>query len=642
MENFELGKLLGNGAFGSVNKVIRKSDRKEYAMKRVKLSQLEKKEKENALNEVRILASLNHPNIIGYKEAFYDDNSKILHIVMELADDGDIETKIDDNKRNKLCFQENTIWNILIQILQGLKFLHDNKIIHRDLKSANIFLMKNGLVKIGDLNVSKLAKIGKANTHTGTPYYSSPEIWIDQPYNNKTDIWSVGCIIYEMCSLSPPFRGTSLINLYNNIQKGVYSPIPDNYSKELSYVISLMLVVDPNVRASCDKLLGLRIVQDKMKEIKGFNFNSDNNYKVELIQTIKLPKKSKDINRVLPQKKKYHVENEMMENDEFETKKAGFFKKVNKENNNINNNNNNHHHGGKHISNSHNKQINHNNISNHQVNKRPVSAIQRHLPQNKINNIHQNNNNQKNYNSNKSNNNNNRPSSGKKISNNIISNKPTNNAINSNNNNNNHNKIKIKPKVNDNNSNNNMRVRKRPVSARPSQKQGLNINKSNINQNKENNYFYIRRDFKNKNDNNYNLEIIDNSKKKYIKGKINLKKTKKYKNKNSIHTNNDNYDYVENKQIIKNEQIKKIKNLYYNNSNELSNYFLNLNEEDKINILTSFNDGNLENKNIYTKLINIIKEKNDNEEENAIIINNNSFEDNNEIINTKKEPNNII
>ena len=488
MENFELGKLLGNGAFGSVNKVIRKSDRKEYAMKRVKLSQLEKKEKENALNEVRILASLNHPNIIGYKEAFYDDNSKILHIVMELADDGDIETKIDDNKRNKLCFQENTIWNILIQILQGLKFLHDNKIIHRDLKSANIFLMKNGLVKIGDLNVSKLAKIGKANTHTGTPYYSSPEIWIDQPYNNKTDIWSVGCIIYEMCSLSPPFRGTSLINLYNNIQKGVYSPIPDNYSKELSYVISLMLVVDPNVRASCDKLLGLRIVQDKMKEIKGFNFNSDNNYKVELIQTIKLPKKSKDINRVLPQKKKYHVENEMMENDEFETKKAGFFKKVNKENNNINNNNNNHHHGGKHISNSHNKQINHNNISNHQVNKRPVSAIQRHLPQNKINNIHQNNNNQKNYNSNKSNNNNNRPSSGKKISNNIISNKPTNNAINSNNNNNNHNKIKIKPKVNDNNSNNNMRVRKRPVSARPSQKQGLNINKSNINQNKENNY----------------------------------------------------------------------------------------------------------------------------------------------------------
>ena len=534
MENFELGKLLGNGAFGSVNKVIRKSDRKEYAMKRVKLSQLEKKEKENALNEVRILASLNHPNIIGYKEAFYDDNSKILHIVMELADDGDIETKIDDNKRNKLCFQENTIWNILIQILQGLKFLHDNKIIHRDLKSANIFLMKNGIVKIGDLNVSKLAKIGKANTNTGTPYYSSPEIWIDQPYNYKTDIWSVGCIIYEMCALSPPFRGTSLINLYNNIQRGEYSPIPDNYSKELSYVISLMLVVDPNVRASCDKLLGLSIIQDKMKEIKGFNFNNDNNYKVELIQTIKLPKKSKDINRVLPQKKKYHVENEMMENDEFETKKAGFFKKVNKENNNINNNNNNHHHGGKHISNSHNKQINHNNSNNHPVNKRPVSAIQRQNPPNRINNIHQANNNQKNYISNK-NNNNNKPSSGKKISNNIINYKPTNNAINSNNNINNHNKIKIKPKVNDNNNMNNMRVRKRPSSARPIQKQALNINKSNSNQNKENNNKVKVNSSKNLPCNNSNLnsnnnKIIhynNNNKKKIVIEKINYTKGKK-------------------------------------------------------------------------------------------------------------------
>ena len=534
MENFELGKLLGNGAFGSVNKVIRKSDRKEYAMKRVKLSQLEKKEKENALNEVRILASLNHPNIIGYKEAFYDDNSKILHIVMELADDGDIETKIDDNKRNKLCFQENTIWNILIQILQGLKFLHDNKIIHRDLKSANIFLMKNGIVKIGDLNVSKLAKIGKANTHTGTPYYSSPEIWIDQPYNYKTDIWSVGCIIYEMCTLSPPFRGTSLINLYNNIQRGEYSPIPDNYSKELSYVISLMLVVDPNVRASCDKLLGLSIIQDKMKEIKGFNFSNDNHYKVELIQTIKLPKKSKDINRVLPQKKKYHVENEMMENDEFETKKAGFFKKVNKENNNINNNNNNHHHGGKHISNSHNKQINHNNSNNHPVNKRPVSAIQRQNAPNKINNIHQANNNQKNYNSNKSNNNN-KPSSGKKISNNIINYKPTNNAINSNNNINNHNKIKIKPKVNDNNNMNNMRVRKRPSSARPIQKQALNINKSNSNQNKENNNKVKVNSSKNLPCNNSNLnsnnnKIIHynaNNKQKIVIEKINYNKGKK-------------------------------------------------------------------------------------------------------------------
>ena len=153
MENFELGKLLGNGAFGSVNKVIRKSDRKEYAMKRVKLSQLEKKEKENALNEVRILASIDHKNIIGYKEAFFDDKSKTLNIVMEYADGGDLNSKIKEIKQKKLFFEEKQIWSTLIQILQGLNYLHKSCIIHRDLKSANIFLTKDGAVKIGDFPI---------------------------------------------------------------------------------------------------------------------------------------------------------------------------------------------------------------------------------------------------------------------------------------------------------------------------------------------------------------------------------------------------------------------------------------------------------------------------------------------------------
>ncbi len=371
MENFQLGDRIGSGAFGSVYKVIRKEDSKIYAMKRVKITQLGTKEKENALNEIRILASFNHPNIIGYKEAFYDDNSQTLNIVMEYADDGDIESKISNNKLNKLSFQESTIWNILIQILQGLKFLHDNNIIHRDLKSANIFLMKNGLIKIGDLNVSKLSKIGSANTHTGTPYYSSPEIWTEQSYNNKTDIWSVGCIIYEMCNLLPPFRGTSLINLFNNIQKGVYKPVNKMYSKDLCKVISKMLIVDPEKRPSCDQLLSLNVIRSKMNDIKKINGNENEIYKVDLIQTIKFPKKLNDINKILPHKKMYNVENEMMMNDEFETKKAGFFKEVNKEINKDNNNNNK---GNNHI----NKQNNLiNNPAKNNLNiKRPSSSFQ--------------------------------------------------------------------------------------------------------------------------------------------------------------------------------------------------------------------------------------------------------------------------
>jgi len=201
IKDFEIGKELGKGAFGTVCFVKRKEDSKMYAMKRVKISQLNTKEKENALNEVRILASLNNQNIVGYKEAFFDEDSKTLNIVMEFADDGDLESKIQKNIKSKGTFNEMELWKWLIQIINGLKYLHDNKIMHRDLKCANIFLMKNGTLKLGDLNVSKIVKMGMCSTQTGTPYYASPEVWGDKPYDYKSDIWSVGCIIYELCAL---------------------------------------------------------------------------------------------------------------------------------------------------------------------------------------------------------------------------------------------------------------------------------------------------------------------------------------------------------------------------------------------------------------------------------------------------------
>ena len=139
--------------------------------------------------------------------------------------------------------------------------MHDNKIMHRDLKCANLFLMKTGLLKLGDLNVSKIAKLGIAQTQTGTPYYISPEVWEEKPYDYKCDIWSVGCIIYEMCTLRPPFRGTSLKELYRNIKNGYYIPISNYYSKDMKDLISMMLVVDSHKRASADDLLNSNIVK---------------------------------------------------------------------------------------------------------------------------------------------------------------------------------------------------------------------------------------------------------------------------------------------------------------------------------------------------------------------------------------------
>ena len=100
------------------------------------------------------------------------------------------------------------------------------KILHRDIKCQNIFITENGNYKIGDLNVSKVANKGLVYTQTGTPYYASPEVWRDEPYDMKSDIWSLGCIIYEMSALKPPFRAIDMEGLYKSVQKGKYERIP--------------------------------------------------------------------------------------------------------------------------------------------------------------------------------------------------------------------------------------------------------------------------------------------------------------------------------------------------------------------------------------------------------------------------------
>jgi len=303
LTDFEMGKILGKGAFGMVCLVKRKFDGKTYAMKRIKIVQLSDKEKENALNEIRILASLSHKNIIGYKDAFFDQKSKTLNIVMEFADDGDISVKIKYNLKHKLHFEENVIWKYFIQILEGLNYIHEKKIIHRDLKSANIFLMKDRTIKIGDLNVSKINKLGMAYTQTGTPYYASPEIWLDQPYDYKSDIWSLGCILYELCELKPPFRGTSLKNLCINIQKGIYNPIPSYYSDDMRNIISMMLQKDPNKRPTTDEILNCDIILRKINELKISTRINGSDEKQGLIATIKIPRNLGEINKSLPMNK---------------------------------------------------------------------------------------------------------------------------------------------------------------------------------------------------------------------------------------------------------------------------------------------------------------------------------------------------
>ena len=297
MHNFELISKLGEGSYSTVYKVRRKADLKMYALKKVKLKNLSEKEKQNALNEIRILASIKSDHVISYKEAFIEEKDQILNLVMEFANKGDLFQKITYYKQMQKSFDEIEIWNIFIQILQGLKCLHDLKILHRDLKSANIFLFNNNLAKIGDLNVSKVTKTGIGHTQTGTPFYASPEVWNDESYSSKSDIWSLGCVINEMITLHPPFRAESMDGLYHKIMKGKYEKIPYKYSQDLNDVLKLMFNIVPKERPSCDELLKNDIVIKRIEFLE-HNKNKEINNDImvnsrdesELLKTIKISK----------------------------------------------------------------------------------------------------------------------------------------------------------------------------------------------------------------------------------------------------------------------------------------------------------------------------------------------------------------
>lgn len=339
LSNFNIISLLGKGSYGCVYKVTRNNnDNTIYALKQVPFTNLKPKEKQNSLNEIRILASIHSKNIIQYKESFYDKETNSLCIVMEYAEYGDLNTKIRAMSKSNTYFTEYEILSITIQVIKGLYALHKRNILHRDIKSANIFLFNNGTVKIGDLNVSTVMKNQLRNTQTGTPYYASPEIWDNKPYDYKSDIWSLGCLLYEITCLKAPFRGSSLKKIYQAIKEGKYDAIPRMYSNTLAGLVYMCLQSDAQKRPSCEELL--KLIVDKRRGFKvsegdieklGLNVcdsvNGSNgmekddiygslymderedwsnnsckwdSYCGKLMDTIKMPKRVSDINGVLP------------------------------------------------------------------------------------------------------------------------------------------------------------------------------------------------------------------------------------------------------------------------------------------------------------------------------------------------------
>ncbi|MEW5314097.1 MAG: hypothetical protein WDW38_005617 [Sanguina aurantia] len=200
MQNYELLGVVGQGQYGVAHKVRNKQDGLLYCLKRIPMSA--KDDQRGALAEAQLLSSLDNPNIIAYKESFMDKDQSLC-IVTYFCEEGDLFNKIKARAATQQYFNEDDIMDIFIQTAMALKYIHSKKILHRDLKTQNIFLARGGIIKLGDFGISKvLEKTDSfANTVTGTPYYMAPEICTNQPYTFKSDIWSLGCVLYELCTL---------------------------------------------------------------------------------------------------------------------------------------------------------------------------------------------------------------------------------------------------------------------------------------------------------------------------------------------------------------------------------------------------------------------------------------------------------
>ncbi|KAJ1460181.1 kinase-like domain-containing protein [Pelagophyceae sp. CCMP2097] len=305
VDDYRMGEKLGKGAFSTVYKVERKANSTSYACKRIDISKMAKNEISDAVNEIRILSSIRHPYIVGFFDSFLAKSDRELWIVMEMCSCGDLAAKVERYRKKRKYMDERVVWTHLIQMAEGLLCLHEANIVHRDLKAANIFLDENGSVKIGDLNVSKRMKGGHLlKTQIGTPYYMSPEVWLSKPYGMSSDIWALGCLVYELCALRPPFVGNTFPQLKQAVLCGKYPALPRAFSYEMTAIIARMVRINARERPSTRQLLDCTEVKERRaadwyKEPVAYK-HAPPQSKQDLMDTIVVPHHLSQLEAALP------------------------------------------------------------------------------------------------------------------------------------------------------------------------------------------------------------------------------------------------------------------------------------------------------------------------------------------------------
>ena len=260
LDDFEIMPLLGKGGFGCVIKVRSKKNHKIYAMKIIDLAKLKKIDEINLMRgEIKVMKSLNSPLTVKYYNHFEIENK--IYLLMEFIDNGNLCQHYLAHKQFKKAFDEMEIWELLYQSISGLCYIHQNNIIHRDIKHLNIFLTNDMKIKIGDFGFSAIRKLNEENKPEketkclGSSFFLSPEMIDRKPYGSKTDVYSLGCIFHELCFFKPPREPFKDEN--NKIIGLRDIPIKfnkDKYSEELKNIIYKMIEKEPSKRPNTEEL----------------------------------------------------------------------------------------------------------------------------------------------------------------------------------------------------------------------------------------------------------------------------------------------------------------------------------------------------------------------------------------------------
>lgn len=262
--NFRILEKLGEGAFGAAYKVLNKEDNSTYVIKKISKKNSKEEEIKNIKKEADIFATIESENIVKYYDSFIDNES--FNIIMEDCNGLDLRKFITSHEKLNDFIEKDEIYYIILEICKGLKDIHDKNLIHRDLKPDNIFLNSDVRIKIGDFGIERQLKIENeyAKTQAGAMLYMAPEIINGEKYNSKVEMWALGCIIHELCTLKVCFQSNTIEGLKKNIKGCKHEKINiEQYGQGMQNLIDSLLSTNYKNRPNIDEVI--KVVKNKVK-----------------------------------------------------------------------------------------------------------------------------------------------------------------------------------------------------------------------------------------------------------------------------------------------------------------------------------------------------------------------------------------